>query len=134
MFSPSARILVIDTATESRQRLIGQLADVGFRQVTPAESDAVAWELMAKGFGGKQAFHVVICDWETAYGKAGLLERIRAHQQLKTMAVLVVLPAGAKTAPAHPAHLTVQALLPNPTRLADLVRSLKHTDSEKTAA
>lgn len=134
MFSPVARILILDTSSTARQHLASQLADIGFRQVTAVGSDTEAWELMQKGYGGKQAFHVVVCDWETAYGKVGFLGRLRADAHLKTMAVLVMLPEGKNVAPEHPAHLTVQGYLQKPTRLADLVRSLKHTDSEKTAA
>ena len=134
MFSPVARILILDPSDTARQHLAGQLADIGFRQVTAVADDTAAWELMEKGAGGKQAFHVVLCDWETAYGEKGFLARLRGNAQLKTLAVLVILPKGATTAPAHPTNLTVQAFLQNPTRLADLVRSLKHTDSERTAA
>lgn len=134
MFSPSARILVLDSSEEARKHVSSQLNDIGFRQVTTAADDKEGWNLLSNGKDGKNAFHVLVCDWETAYGKAALLARLRAHQSLRSMAVLVMLPNGTTKAPQHDEKLTVQGILHKPTRLADLVRSLKHTDSEKTAA
>jgi len=129
MFSPAARILVVDPSEAECKKVTGLLTDIGFRNIQTATDPDGAWITLQHAVSAGTNYHVLLIDATLA--KANHCEfmiKLREDAELKKLFVVVMGTYPIKGAPA------VQGALPKPARLADIVRQLKRTDSEKTAA
>ena len=129
MFSPAARILVVDPNEALCKNVGALLGDIGFRNIQTATDAEGAWISLQHAASAGTHYHVLLIDAGIAKAEnCELMIRIREDAELKKLFIIAMGTYPLKGAP------TVQGTLPKPPRLADIVRQLKRTDSDKTAA
>lgn len=90
MFSPNAKILVVDDMKTMRKLLVKQLGDLGFKNTADAEDGEKAWTLIQEAAKAGQAFDVIISDWNMPKMKGiDLLRKVRADAKTKNTAFLM---------------------------------------------
>lgn len=86
MFPKETKILLIGDVTTMRQVIKSSLHTLGYEQVTVANSNTQAWQLIEKELADKTPFQLIIADWNNATPDSlGLLKKVRGTQNLTNL-------------------------------------------------
>jgi len=88
---PDMKILVVDDMSTMRKILKNMLKKIGFTNIEEADDGATAWPMIEEALGSKAPFEFIVSDWNMPQMTGiDLLGKVRGHDQLKTLPVLMV--------------------------------------------
>ncbi|QBK05575.1 response regulator [Hylemonella gracilis] len=115
MFPKETKILLIGDVTTMRQVIRGSLHTLGYEQVTVANSNTQAWQLIEKEQADKQPFQIIIADWNNATPDSlGLLKKVRGTPSLSNLPFFFVTSETDKKLVMQAIQLGVSGLLLKP--------------------
>ncbi len=91
MFSPNAKILIVDDMRTMRKLLSRHLRDLGFTNLSEAEDGAQALTMIQQAAKSSQDFECVISDWNMPKMKGiDLLRALRKDAKTQNLPFLMV--------------------------------------------
>lgn len=115
MFPKETKILLIGDVTTMRQVIKGSLHTLGYEQVTVANSNTQAWQLIEKELADKKPFQLIIADWNNATPDSfALLKQVRGTKSLSNLPFFFVTSETDKKLVMQAIQLGVNGLLLKP--------------------
>jgi two-component system chemotaxis response regulator CheY len=85
------KILVVDDISSMRQIIKGELAEIGFTNVTQADNGTKAWSMIESSYHAGAPFEFIISDWNMPeLSGLELLKKIRSNPDLEKTPFLMV--------------------------------------------